>query len=418
MKTYKSRIKNILLFILLALLQIIKAQEIVNYVNNPSFEVLLSSYTMTATDAATSWTTLDSNGNSSYVVRSKFLFTVPMGFGGFQTPNTGNNFIITQFYCDPSTCFDSQRWYPRNRLKKNLKPSTIYCAKYHIVNTNNCVVAIDNYGMYLGDNSLDTIKYCAIPITYLTPQVQNQNGIITDTLNWVPITGTFVANGTEKYLVLGNFKSNSATSTLIINPTFLPSLGTDVLIDDVSLIELELPAFAGRDTSIIPGDSIFVGREPDIGIDEACMWYKLPTVITPTTPALDTVAGFWIKPVTSCTYIVRQQLWCGGVKWDTVVIHMNPVGIEKLKIINEELKLFPIPAKDEIHLIIFNTELLKNFNLLSIYNNLGLLIRVEEIRFENSSLKIGTEDLPNGVYSLHLKSSTNETVSKRFAISR
>ena len=106
------------------------------------------------------------------------------------------------------------------------------------------------------------------------------------------------------------------------------------------------------------------------------------------------------------------------MKWDTVVIHINPVGIEKLKIIIEELKLFPLPAKDQIQLSIFNQELLKGFHSISIYNNLGLLIREEEVKFQNGSFKIITEALPNGVYSLQLKSSSNETVSKRFVISQ
>jgi hypothetical protein len=412
-----TRIWKCLLVLVFLFSQIVNAQQVVNYVYNPSFELTLSTATLNPYDAVKYWGPIDTNNNATRLF-SMPLGSSPYGFGGFQYPKTGKSFIGTQFYCNPNTCFDSQRWYPRNRLKQLLKPNTAYCAKYYIVNTNNCSVGIDSYGIYFGSVTLDTIKYCSIPLTYIIPQIENQNGIITDTLYWTPITGTFVASGSEKYLVLGNFNSNANTNTLLINPSFLPSQVTDVLIDDVSLIELNLPAFAGRDTSVIPGDSIFIGREPDIGIDEACMWYKMPTIITPTTPALDTVAGFWIKPVTSCTYIVRQQLWCSGVKWDTVVIHMNPVGIEKLKILTEELKLFPVPAKDELQLSIHNTELIKEFHSLSIYNNLGLLIREDETKFQNGSFKINTTDLPSGVYSLQLKSNSNETVSKRFVISR
>ncbi len=97
---------------------------------------------------------------------------------------------------------------------------------------------------------------------------------------------------------------------------------------------------------------------------------------------------------------------------------MNPVGIEKLQLIYNAFKLFPIPAKDELQLSIQNTDLLKDFPSIFIFNNLGLIIREEELKFENGYSKIRTEDLPNGVYSLQLKSSSNETVSKRFVISR
>jgi hypothetical protein len=98
---------------------------------------------------------------------------------------------------------------------------------------------------------------------------------------------------------------------------------------------------------------------------------------------------------------------------------MNLVGLEKLKSLTEELKIFPIPAKDELKLNIQNLELIKEFHFLSIYNNLGLLIRQdEEMKFENGSFKINTIDLPSGVYSLKLKNSSNETLSRQFIIMR
>src|SRR5690606_19202302 len=137
-------------------------------------------------------------------------------------------------------------------------------------------------------------------------------------------TGTFVAQGNEKYALLGNFLADNAVTTTSIGGPFYPSKWTDVCIDDVSCIELNLPAFAGPDTTFIPGDSLFLGREPDVGIDEACIWYKMPG----TTP-IDTVAGFWIKPTEACTYVVRQEI-CGLVKWDTVRITLNTVGIKSL----------------------------------------------------------------------------------------
>jgi hypothetical protein len=384
--------------------------QIINYVNNPSFETSLPTATLNGFEAAEFWGPIDTSSISYILFGKPPIGAAPYVSYGFQYPKTGDNFIYSQFYCN--TCI---RGYPRNRLKQSLKPNQSYCAKYYVVNTNNNRVAIDSYGIFFGDSTIDTITKCNVPIEYLNPQVQNLNGnIIIDTLNWIPITGTFVANGTEKYLILGNFKSNAATNTLLLN-TPLTIMSNDIYLDDVSLIELNLPAFAGRDTSVIPGDSIFIGREPDIGIDEACVWYKWPNMTT----AIDTVAGFWIKPVTSCTYMVRQQLWCtNSPKWDTVVIHMNPVDIKKLQLIYDAFKLFPIPAKDELQLSIQNTDLLKDFQSIFIFNNLGLLIREEELKFENGFLKIKTEDLPNGVYSLQLKSSSNETVSKRFVISR
>ena len=217
--------------------------------------------------------------------------------------------------------------------------------------------------------------------------------------------------------MIGNFRSDANTNIVITNSTNLPTNFSSYLIDDVSLMELNLPAYAGKDTSIFSGDSVYLGRQSDVGIDEACQWYKLPTIITPTTPAIDTVAGLWVKPIVTTTYVVRQEI-CGNIEWDTIVVYKNAVGLEKLQLITEELKLYPIPAQDYIELSVFNADLVKSFNSVSIYNSVGILMREEERYFENSILRINTENLPNGFYTLQLKNSSNETVHKRFVITK
>jgi len=323
-------------------------QQIVNYVNNPSFELALPSISITPWDAAKYWSSLDSNNCFTSYLRSADLGTIPYNSTGFQYPRTGHNYILTQFYCEPSQCGGSGRAYPKNRLKSTLNPNQIYCVKYHVVNTNNCVVGIDSYGAVFGDTSFDTITYCFIPLTYLSPPINWQNVIIMDTLEWVPITGTFVATGIEKYLLLGNFTSDASTQTLIINPTFLPNLTTDLYIDDVSVIEMELPAYAGPDTYLVAGDSVYIGRDSDVEIDESCIWYQMTSPTSSIT--IDTIAGLYVKPVVTSTYVVRQQLWCSGVKWDTVVVHMDYVGMKELQVPAYLLEVWPNPEYEVLNL--------------------------------------------------------------------
>lgn len=391
--------------------------QIANYVNNGGFENVTISASLSPSGGVDYWSAIDSTKGAFYLFSSGAPnFNAPYSTFGFQFPRTGNNYIGSEFYCHPSSCGSDLRWYPKNRLKQKLKLNTVYCAKYFIVNTNNNVVGIDNYEIYLGNNTLDTIKKCFQPLTYLIPQIENQNGIIPDTLNWVPITGTFVADGTEKYMVLGNFKSSIATSTMILNPTHLPNFSNDIWIDDVSLIERDLPAYAGPDKYVNFGDSVFLGRQPDVGIDEACMWFQLPTVITPTPPIMDTVAGLWVKPVVTTTYVVRQQLWCSGVKWDTVVVYMNALGLKGLQIADYKFQIWPNPADNVLvaEALEATTDLIK----IQIYNNLGQVIKEEELQFKNKKAEIRTADLPNGVYLLLFKNSNSETSSKRFVINR
>ncbi len=231
-------------------------------------------------------------------------------------------------------------------------------------------------------------------------------------LNWIPITGTFVANGTEKYMMIGNFKSDTNTNKLLTNPTNLPASASEYLIDAVSCIELNIPAYAGSNKSIMPGDSTYLGRESDFAVDSGCTWYKLPDLITP----IKIASGLWVKPSSTSTYVVKQVLDCSPEKWDSVVVYMNLVGLEKLKVINEELKIFPVPAKDYFELSVSNDNLVEDFTSLSIFNNLGLLVRKEEVNFKDKSLRIYTSDLTDGVYLITLNNPNNEKVIKKLII--
>ena len=420
-KNYSLKSKNLHIkkqcrhFIVLALFlfSLFGKSQIANYVNNGGFEeVVTPPGYLPKFWGATDTTKLFGELLSKTIAPIR----VPWSSFGYQWPRHGNNQWIGLQYCP--TCNGNFRTYPRNRLKQVLVNGKTYCVKFYVNLSNQSTHGIDAIGAFFSNSDLDTIKNCNAPITYLMPQIQNlTNNIITDTLNWVVITGTFVANGTEKYMVIGNFKSNLNTNKVLVNPANLPANAADYLIDDVSCIDVDLPAHAGSDVSFIPGDSVFIGRQPDIGIDEACQWYKLPTIITPTTPAMDTTAGLWVKPTITTTYVVRQEI-CGNIKWDTVVVYKNAVGLEKLKLITEELKIYPIPAKDYIELSVSNADMVKSFNTFSIYNSVGVLMQEEEHYFEDTVLRLNTENLPDGFYTLQLKNPTNETVHKRFVISK
>jgi hypothetical protein len=293
------------IFILFVQCQMCHSQ-IINYINNGSFEDVLTNTNTPTSYSAKYWGGIDSSKYYGVILSQVTVpVKVPLYGTNYQWPQHGFNFLGTTFFSDKQ---NNNRGYPRNRLKQTLQPGKEYCFSMYVNLANNSVHAIDAIGVYFGNSSIDTISQCNKPITYLTPQVQNPiNNIIADTLNWILIQGQFTANGTEKYALIGNFRTNTNTSTIIANSTYSPAVFADYLIDYVSLIELDLPAFAGHDTVVFAGDSVFLGREPDVGIDEACTWFKLPG----TTP-IDTIAGFWIKPNETSTYVVRQEI-CGLV---------------------------------------------------------------------------------------------------------
>jgi hypothetical protein len=235
--------------------------------------------------------------------------------------------------------------------------------------------------------------------------------MITDTLGWTLITGTFVANGTEKHCVIGNFKSDANTNKILINPTILPTIGCDILVEDVSCIPTDLPAFAGADIWGIPNTTVYIGRQRDVGIDEACTWYNMTNTLTPIANA----AGLTLTVALSTqTYMVKQDI-CGIIKYDTVVVNASALGNYEWEQLNENIKLYPNPATDNLFL---QSNLLNGKVRLNWYNALGQLIREEDIGFENNEATLNTSDLQSGVYFLNITTEQNYVMKKRLVVAR
>jgi hypothetical protein len=382
------------------------SQIIGNFVKNGSFEDLYTCNNFShSLEEARGWLSIDS-GSFGAVYRNKCNATAPKNANTFQFPRTGNGYILSTYYYDNIT-----RGYQKNRLKSQLETGKKYCVKFYVNIANTSPWGIDGFGALFSDASIDTISKCTNPLTYLNPQVKNPMGnVIKDTLLWVPISGTFVATGNEKYLLLGNFIADNAVSTFPLYGPYYPDKWCDVCIDDVSCIEMDLPAYAGLDKSIIPGDSTFIGREPDFAIDPGCVWYRLPSM----TP-LDTISGMWVKPVVTTTYVVRQELDCSSTKWDTVVVYMDLVGNIEPERFNEQVKIYPSPADNEL---LLECSLLNKEEHLSVklLNSVGECIKEENITFTNTHASLFTRDLTSGVYSLVLSRKDGLHTVKRFVV--
>lgn len=94
--------------------------------------------------------------------------------------------------------------------------------------------------------------------------------MITDTTGWTKIQGAFTANGTEQFITIGNFYSNANTHTVTFNASASKPYAY-YYVEDVSIIPIEITAFAGNDVTICVGDSIELGRPPEVGLE--CVWW-------------------------------------------------------------------------------------------------------------------------------------------------
>lgn len=372
------RYKLSILFLLLT--SMLFAQQ--NLVPNPSFENYSSCPNNEAQlDSATGW--INPNcGTSDYYNACSFLMNVPGTWGDrFQYAHTG--VAYAGFYAYSKPC-PNGREYVQIQLNSPLISSNCYFVTFYLNNANWANYAVNKLGCYFSNNPVSCSSSSYL-LNYM-PQIYTEN-IIADTMNWIAIKGIFVANGGEQYITIGNFFNDASIDTLLAFPTQLPNEQTYYLVDDVSVISIDsinIPAFAGNDTSITLGDSAFIGQ--DI-INLNCNWYVTGNLIA------SNISGFYVKPSTTTTYVVEQNL-CGQITYDTVTIKINFVGINAHEEINNYIKVFPNPAIN--NLTVNWTMTYKN--IFEIFDLTGAKRMSVVLENSSSSILINLSNLDNGLY--------------------
>ena len=313
---------------------------------------------------------------------------------------------------------EDYREYAQVELLDSLKKDVCYYVEFYAANSQGPPYAANNVAANLSAICYNTTTLTTNnSILGIPSHITNYgNPILPDTVKWHKISGIYEALGIEKYLVIGNFASNAQTDTVrIFRPVGFANFAY-MHIDAVSVYSINpsgsLP-WTYRDTIINKGDSVFIGNKMG-GLNFHPQWFHENGTY------IKTNAGITVSPTLTTNYVVQYTL-CGVRRIDTVKVTVpleNDVAVEKFQLLNEGLEVYPVPAQDFLELKISKAELFKDFTSVSIYNNLGQLIREEEISFKDKTLKIKTDDLQEGVYSLLIRSKKSEVINKRFVISR
>jgi len=378
-------LRNIALCIIVLIMHNAISIAQVNLVANPSFELIYSCPNAgSQIDTAIGWSIFKNGGGNTpdlyaECCTNNIQCEVPFNSGGFQFPKSGKNYvgIMAAWSSRPNI----GREYIQSKLNKKLKSGEEYCVKYYCNLSDISSAYIKSLGAYLDSGNISTSSPYGLPA--VIPQVYSQQSLI-DSLNWMKIEGFFVATGIEEYISIGNFFSDSFSGLEFLgSPTNWMSY---YYIDDVSVIDANLPAYAGNDTLIHPGDSVFIGRQPEIGLDEDCIWFVNGQPI-------DTMAGMWVQPDTTTTYIVQQTI-CGNVKWDTVTVSVYGMGIEG-RFNEAAYKVYPNPATN-----LLTIECSVTHVSLSISNLLGQEVLRQSIYDKVSEIDISR--LEKGVYFVNL----------------
>ena len=315
-----------------------------NLVKNPSFEKRFHNYCTVGEQKikiAENWNSIDtayiwgSSYDTFHLVGDPYctptyfnscdttvITSVPHNIFGYQFPRTGDAFAGSFMYSLYDTSgYLYQRQYLLGHLYHSLIAGHSYCITFYVNLANRSSFIVNHIGAYLDDGSIDTNSSCGLPHPEYSPQVY-ETTIISDTLGWTKIQGSFIANGTERYITVGNFFSNMSTDTIRRFPWF----GTGTIyaiyyIDDVSVIASDSTAYAGVSRFIHAGDTTYLGLDSN-GEGMPCYWYIPAIGASP----IDSGGTIMVHPTTTTTYLVEMDL-CGTLTRDSVTVTVVPVGI-------------------------------------------------------------------------------------------
>jgi len=223
------------LFFKIIILLVTEYCQAQNLVPNPSFEDSTNCPYYWPPNSATPWfnaniATPDYFTNDTSICGYHWIngqFSGQTTGIGHQLPRTGNAYSGFYVQLTPT------REYIETKLNDTLIAGQTYLVSFYVSRAESFNLAADKIGAYFSDTAIVVNDYHHIQVI---PQVENTNGnIISDTTNWVNIQGTFIANGTETYLIIGNFRDDALTlvDTIITNSP--NGYGAYYFIDDVSV---------------------------------------------------------------------------------------------------------------------------------------------------------------------------------------
>ena len=193
---------RIFIFSLLAISLNVNAQ--LNLVTNPSFEQYSSCPTgLAQANKATGWNSFNSAEYFNVCATSTDV-QVPVNYMGYQNAATGNA------YCGFFAYFASVDYH--EFLYSQLLSNLIIGQKYFV--SFKVSPADSGFCVYSNKTGIKFFKALPNSISLSNSAQIYTNSIITDTSNWTKISGSFVADSSYKYIVIGNFFSDANTDII------------------------------------------------------------------------------------------------------------------------------------------------------------------------------------------------------------
>jgi hypothetical protein len=300
-----------------------------NLINNGSAEILHSCPTnLNQIDSSFFWSK-GSGGTPDLfsMCSSAPIFTPPNIYYGYQKPRTGRSLIglaFNVFYSWPNS-YSLLKEYPRIELSQPLVSNVVYNVRCYLSNTgfsysgSNAITG-DSLGFLFLIN--DTVFNTGGNIPQV-PQVWDTSGFYIDTVNWLEVEGIYIAQGGEKYLIIGDFKRYDLNPNYYITSYVGPytSTSTYYYLDDVAIWPADTvppPADAGQDTTICKGGKARLGTH-----NYSDYIYEWSPSITLSN---DSGGVVWASPDTTTTYYLQATDDIFTKTMDSVTVYVNNCG--------------------------------------------------------------------------------------------
>jgi len=327
------------------------------------------------------------------------LVSVPDNFHGFQYPNKGSGYSGVAVYGGGPNF----REMIQSKLDTTLSPGVQYCIYFYISLADTSRYAINKFGAYFSDTAIIpySLSYGYPYLLPFSPQVQYTGGVITDTINWIEISGVFTAIGNENYITLGNFEYDSLTTIVAFN-TASGWQACYFYLDDVSVEEVKL-AEAGNNSAICIGDSIQLGNN---ATENASYVWQPGIGLSDSTAANPKAA----PSVTTTYYVTKTQ--CSVVTTDSVTIIVNDCSLPVEPEIFIPSAFSPNGDGENDILFVRSNKSVENLEF-NIYNRIGELVFSTTDINKGWDGTFGNQKLNNGIFFYYCKATID---SKNFLL--
>lgn len=177
-------------------------------------------------------------GTSDYFNECASLYVgIPNNFFGNQNSQSGIAYAGFHAYTPPQLNAGLHWWeYLQDSLVQDLKHNHLYFFQMHIsLGENQSGICSKNIGAFFSSQRTQNLTSSS-PLN-LPAQIKSTS-YINDTINWVEISGYFIAKGGERYITLGHFSDSNSVDTTFVkyaDGEYFPSIY--YYVDNVSLIE-------------------------------------------------------------------------------------------------------------------------------------------------------------------------------------